>query len=181
MSYPVFVSGEVLNASDMNAVGLWLVKQQTIGSAVANVTVSDCFNADYDAYKIVVTGGVGTDGRLKLQMGSTTTGYYWGLVGGRYDGGGSVSVGGANAANWEYVGIGSSTGLSAMIELNSPFLAKRTTFTSVFTDPGTGGGNVAGPSSGMITNTLTYTSFVLIPASGTFTGGTISVYGYKKV
>ena len=181
MTYPVFASGDVLNASDMNAVGLWLVKSQTIGTAVATVTVTDAFSATYDAYKIVVTDGVSsTDGRLRIALGATTTGYYWGLVGGRYDNGGSVSVGGANAAIWDYVGIGSTTGLSAAIEIINPYLAKRTTFTSLFTDSGTGGGNIAGPSSGMLNNSTSYTSFILSPASGTLTGGTITVYGYRR-
>ena len=55
MTYPVFATGDVLNASDMNAVGLWLVKTQTIGSGVGSVAVTGAFSADYDNYKIIVT------------------------------------------------------------------------------------------------------------------------------
>jgi len=40
MTFPVFASGDVLNASDMNGVGLWLVKTQAVGSGVASVTVT---------------------------------------------------------------------------------------------------------------------------------------------
>ena len=57
MSYPVFASGDVLNASDMNGVGLWLVKTQVIGTAVSSVTVTSAFTTDYDQYMITVTGG----------------------------------------------------------------------------------------------------------------------------
>ena len=46
MSFPVFASGDVLNASDMNGVGLWLVKTQTIGTGVSSVVVTGAFSAD---------------------------------------------------------------------------------------------------------------------------------------
>ncbi len=77
MSYPVFATGDVLNASDMNAVGLWLVKSQTIGTGVSSVTVTGAFSANYDRYKITVSGGVAsTPLDIRLTLGSTATGYY---------------------------------------------------------------------------------------------------------
>jgi hypothetical protein len=165
----------------MNKIGLWLVKSETIGSAVSSVTVSDAFSTDYDAYKIVVTDGVSSaNTRLGITLGATATGYYWGLTTSRYDNLGNASIGGGNAALWDYVGMASTTGLSATIEILNPFLAKRTTYTSLWTDSQTGGGNSAGPSSGMLNNTTSYTSFVLAPSTGTLTGGSINVYGYRK-
>ena len=41
-----------LNANDY--AGLVLVKKQTVGSAVSSVTVTSCFNANFENYKITV-------------------------------------------------------------------------------------------------------------------------------
>jgi hypothetical protein len=73
---PDFTTGAVLTAAQMNAVGLWLVKTQTVGSAVPDVTVTDAFSADYDNYKILYTGGTasGAVGPLNMKLGSSTTG-----------------------------------------------------------------------------------------------------------
>ena len=60
MTYPVFASGDVLNASDMNAVGMWLVKTQTIGTAVSSVQVTNAFSTNYRNYLILLDGGVGS-------------------------------------------------------------------------------------------------------------------------
>ena len=45
---PTFSSGSVLTAAQMNAVGLWLVKTQTVGTAVSSVSVTDVFSSNYD-------------------------------------------------------------------------------------------------------------------------------------
>ena len=79
MTYPTFNSGDVLTAAEMNAVGLWLVKTQTIGTAVSSVTVTGAFSTDYDAYQIVVTGGTFNTTLVwgVFQFSSAhTTGYY---------------------------------------------------------------------------------------------------------
>jgi len=48
MTYPSFTSGDILTAADMNAVGLWLVKTQTVGTAVSSVQVTGAFSSTYD-------------------------------------------------------------------------------------------------------------------------------------
>jgi hypothetical protein len=184
MAVKTFTS-EILTSSDTNTylanAGLVYVTSATIGSAVSTVTVSSAFNTTYDAYKIVVSDGISSvDGRLRMTLGATVTGYYWGLIAGRYDNGGAVSVGGSNAALWDYIGIGSGAGLSVNIDLINPFLSKKTTISAAYTDPGSGAGTGAGWSSGQLNNSTSYTSFILSPASGTLTGGTITVYGYRK-
>jgi len=52
MAYPVFASGDTLLASDMNAVGKWLVTSGTI-TTVSSVTVNNCFTSTYRNYEIV--------------------------------------------------------------------------------------------------------------------------------
>jgi hypothetical protein len=47
-----------------------------------------------------------------------------------------------------------------------------------FNDPRANG--EAGAGGGILNNSTSYTAFTITPASGTYTGGTIYVYGYKK-
>ena len=172
---PDFVAGQVLTAAQMNAVGLWLVKSQTIGSAVSSVTVTDAFSADYDNYLITINNGAGSLGAdLTLKFGSVVSGYYWNIIGSAW----SATPGGAGSASdtiIRYCGnIDTTNGYTTRIEVGSPFLSKQTTVRSsvAFTS---GGYNTIG----MLNTTTSYTSFIIAPTSGTLTGGTIRVYGYN--
>ena len=161
----------------VGASGLVLVKTQTIGSAVATVTVSDAFSATYDAYKITVTGGASSaaDTELEIQLGASTTAYDYSVI---YTGYNNTvaAVGGANQARWRYLGNGSgSNGLSLNIDLINPFLAKFTTYSSSIPNQG-----YAGTNNGRHAVATSYTSFILQPNSGTLTGGEIRVYGYAN-
>ena len=176
MSYPVFASGDVLNASDMNAVGLWLVKTQTIGSGVASVTVTGAFSADYDNYKIIVNGLTGSIAfNLQLKLGSSTANYYgFGIYGNT----GGASVLGINdnaAARFGYVGGGDAFSGLANIDVINPYLAQQTQV-QAWISAGLNFGTYAGRHA----DSGSYTSFILSPDGGTFSGGTISVYGYRK-
>ena len=54
MSYPSFSAGDVLTATDMNAVGLWLIKTQTFTSS-ASENIENVFSSDFRNYKILMT------------------------------------------------------------------------------------------------------------------------------
>lgn len=153
----------------------------TIGSAVSSVTVSTAFSATYDAYKIVVTGGAGsTNQALGLTLGSTSTGYYAtyfrtaSASSATYDG--QVT---SNGASWNEFGFGTTSGLGMNIELLSPFLAKTTIASGVYTR-GNQTNLGAGSVSGFLNDTTSYTAFTITPATGTMTGGTVRVYGYQN-
>lgn len=180
MTFPVFASGDVLNASDMNAVGLWLVKTQTIGSAVSSVAVTGAFSSDYENYLITVSGGSATSGQgLGLQFGSTTTGYYGFLVYGVYT---STAVTGANFNNttsFPDVGTCFTQGLHMVCDVVAPNLAKATVCTWNSARPATTGVQYSG--GGFIDNSTQYTGFTLTVGGGaTMTGGTIRVYGRRN-
>lgn len=175
MPVPVFTVGEVLTAANMNKVGLWLVKTQTIGTAVSSVAVTDAFSADFEDYQITVTGGAGsTTGVLTFQLGSTTTGYLYSLTYTIY-GGATLSVSSANAANIPYVGISLTGGISGCFDVLSPQLAKNTYVRSPWSSA-----VEAGVLGGTIQNTTQYTGFTLGVSAGTMTGGTIRIYGRRK-
>jgi hypothetical protein len=181
MAIKTFTTGEVLTAADTNTYlansGLVYVKSQTIGSAVPSVTVTDAFSATYDNYRIIVNAGVGSAiASLRLTLGATATGYYYGGKARDYSGA-DLNVQGSNVAFW-YSAETDSNGLTGTIELQNPQLAKRTLFNTTITAPRTSGYWLA--VGGFLDNDTQYTAFTLTFSGGTQTGGTVSVYGYRK-
>jgi hypothetical protein len=175
---PDFSSGAVLTAAQMNSVGLWLVKSQTIGSAVSSVTVTGAFSADYDNYKITVTGvNPSASNTLRLMIGSGRTDGHYGVF--NY-----IQSNGADAGNLKTNNAASNycvltqTGVTNgefSCDILTPFLSERTTMF------GQGFGRLYyGDFGGGDDSTSSYTSFTLLPDVGTITGGTIKVYGYRK-
>ena len=177
---PDFTAGQVLTAAQMNAVGLWLVKSQTIGSAVSSISVTDAFSADYDNYRIIVSGGVAsTSTHISLRMGTTNAGYYWGTITTRYDTGATVNNNGNNVAQWDLPFYGTTDSLGGVADVLCPFLSKNTRLVQAVPENTTtsAGTRVGG---GYLNNTTSYTSFTLTVGSGTVTGGIVAVYGYRK-
>jgi hypothetical protein len=171
-------SGQVLTSAYVNNninSGLTYITSSTVGTAVSSVVVSSCFSSTYDSYQIVVRGVAATNQdffRLSLS-GATGASYSYGSS---YYAYGSAIASDTSASNnfWRPGIMG--TPSSFVMDIHSPFLAARTTMQfssssdaySVF-----GGGNN--------TDTTSSTGFTLTPSAGTLTGGTISVYGYRKV
>jgi hypothetical protein len=158
------------------AAGLELVSSTTIGTTVASVTVTGAFSATYDNYLIVVAGGVAsTTSRLRLTLGATATGYYWGGWYSVYATSDlNVNRGNNITTGWAF-GEGTTGFLHAVATLQSPNLAKNTTITSSSANT-TEGHAMAG----YLSDTTQYTAFTITPSTGTLTGGTIKVYGYKN-
>lgn len=179
---PVFSVGQYNTAAYMNAVGLWLVKTQTVGTNVASVTVTNAFSADYDNYLITINGMLTTVATAALYFQCITAG------------------GAANAANWKgnaiYVATGTGGAFSngfdnntnstacASIDDNSssadftvlgPYLTQRTSLNFNSTDS-----NYFRMGSSILDNATSYPSFLLAANAGNLTGGTIRVYGYRN-
>ena len=150
----------------------------TIGSAVASVTVTGAFSAAYENYKIIVTGGVGsTAAATAMTIGAAATGYYGSYLSVTISTNAFSSATDNNAARFTYAGTTTTNGQSINVEVGSPFLAKNTSMTTSFAGLVAAGG--AGVYSGFLNNTTSYTDFTFTPTSGTLTGGTIRIYGYK--
>jgi hypothetical protein len=146
---------------------------------VTSVTVNDAFSDDYDNYKIIMSGGVGTAPfTLACQLGSTTSGYYSNLLYGAYNASTPLSAATSGGSNFPYVGGGNSNAASASFELQGPHLGTRAGIIAQIARIGiTSWGGVT---NGFITSSEIYTSFTLIPDTAALTGGTIRVYGYRK-
>jgi hypothetical protein len=164
------------------APGLVLVKSQVIGSAVASVTVTDAFSSAYDNYKITVSGGVGsTNQNLGIQLGATTTGYYYSYIrtasyaSAAYDG--QVA---SNTTSFVELGYGTTDTLYMSAEIINPNLAKPTFANGAYVRGNTTGIG-AGTFTGFLSGSTQYTAFSLLANTGTMTGGTIRVYGYSTV
>ena len=180
MTFPVFASGDVLNASDMNAVGTWLVKTQTIGTAVSSVTVTGAFSSDYDNYIVTVSGGAAsTTNYGNLTLGSTSTGYY---ILGYYGAYTVATLNGLivnNGSNFGECCVGTTNDIEGYFYVGSPNLAKPT-HVRLFNAGSATTGNVSSFYQGFVNNTTQYTAFTITASTGTFTGGTIRVYGLRN-
>lgn len=179
-------SGQHTNANDaIEAVeayllnggqGLTLVKKQTIGTAVSSVVVSDAFNATYENYKIIVSGGAAsTNNFFNVRLGATVSGYRHQLAGGNFSATAQL-IGSTSTSAWFYFGTCTTDGLSLNADILSPQLAKITTISGYASDIG----SWSGMSTGVIPSATQYTAFTLLANAGTLTGGTIYVYGYGK-
>lgn len=176
---PVFTTGQTLSSNQMNSIGCWLITTQTIGTGVSSVSLTNVFSTDYDLYRIYVQAdSIAAGGPyMTLQLGSTTTGYYWGASTVIYSTGATSNIAINNGASWNRLGPANTTGLSTVIDLLSPYKSEATIITAPYADPSTGGS--AGYGSGILNNTVSYTGFTIGLTSSTMTGGTIRVYGFR--
>jgi hypothetical protein len=181
MTYPVFASGDVLNASDMNGVGLWLVKSQAVGTGVSSVTVSSCFSSDYDNYIVTYTGGVASVGGAQLRMylsNDTANNYYSNTI--HQTAGVATVVGTAFGplTGFTVVGFVDTGDFSLVMNINNPNRVLNTNFFGSFNC--LGGSSRTGTMGGWSIATGTNTGFNFTVSSGTMTGGTIRVYGIRN-
>jgi hypothetical protein len=180
MALHTFVAGDVLLAQQLNdsfaAVGgLELISSTTIGTTVSSVTVTGTFSSTYNNYRVMVDVNSASTGlNLGLTLGSTATGYYRFLFIGTYS---ASTVSGANNQNATSFGAlaVAADGCAGEIEIHNPNVAQETGFLSRVVEFATGGGHyVVG---GYLNDTTAYT---LTTSTGTITGGTVKVYGYKN-
>lgn len=195
MTYPAFNSGDILTASDMNAVGLWRVTNCTVtssggtaatasngvitvGNGNTSVTVIGAFSATYENYLIQYSnGGMTNDTAIACQIGGATSGHYGSYVYGQYSTTAVLGANDNNAAQFSYIGGGDPfSGAGANFTLLNPFLAKQT---YIHAGPVAYTANV-GTYVGRLATATSYADFRLFPVAGSFTGGTIRIYGYNK-
>ena len=178
MAIKTFVTGEVLTAADTNTYlansGLVYVTSATVGTAVSSVTVSSAFSSTYDNYKIIYTGGTAGSGLISMTLGASVTTYSNTLMYGLTFASPTYASGGAsNSSAWTLMGYADANSCLLSIDLYGPNLAKYTQFNRPYVSTSN-----AGINSGVHATATAYTSFTL--SAATLTGGTITVYGYRK-
>ena len=173
---PDFTAGQILTAAQMNAVGLWLVKSQTIGSGVSSVAVTGAFSADFDNYLIQIYGSDSSalNNVVSLQLNNSTGSTYASSSFYIIHGGATGSnTGTSNSFRIAWGGDVSDT--NASITLYCPFLVRRTGMTAQCTNA-----SLTAFNGGTDTNAVSNTGFTITTGVDTLTGGTINVYGYNK-
>jgi len=183
MSIKTFTDAVALPASDINTYltngGLVYVKQQTVSGNPTSITVTNAFSAEYDNYRITVTGMIPTiQDSFRLMIGSGRTNGHYGVM--NYDssgGGATATLRTVNAAsNYCILNQNNVNNSQFTCDILSPFLATRTTII------GAGFGRLfycdfAGADDSLVS----YTSFTLLTdGASTLSNGTITVHGYRK-
>ena len=185
MAEQVFTAGQVLTAAQMSTLqtnsGLCFISSTTVGNAVTVAPIASCFSTTYDNYRIVYEGGVGSqNAALSIQLGTTASAIYsYAAVYQQYNATTPLGVGAVGNTGWANVGRCSSTGNSLECDIYRPFLATNSGIRWASTDYLAATGFVL-TGGGMLADTVSYTGFQIVPASGNITGGTVTVYGYRK-
>lgn len=180
MGVYTYTAGEKNTAALMNAYavngGLVYVTSTTVGSAVSSVTVSNCFSSTYDNYRITFVGGNASVGsNLNMTINGSTGSTY--LTTGYFMTPGTATMNAyAPAATTVWVaGPQNTTRQAIVIDIFQPFATQQTFGRT------SGLGTTSFYDFGLAdTNSASSTGFTFSPASGTLTGGTITVYGYRK-
>lgn len=183
MGYPVFASGDVLTAADMNAVGLWLVKTQTLSGT--STQINDCFSSNYQSYKVVfsnLTFSTESLMTLRLVAGTTpnqTNNYY--ASGLQVTPGGVVTGIGAGPATYWHTAISASpVAGGTVLDIHNPNLTAATSFSGQGTDTRTNGAPHR-TTGGFFDGTTSFAGLWVSTLNGGYTlGGTVRVYGYRN-
>jgi hypothetical protein len=165
-------------AAWQNVDGMTLVAKATIGTTVSSVTMTNVFSADYENYKILISGGsASTSGQLFFKLNGITSSDYYSTVIFNAFGSSSPAAQSLNANYWNWFGTYNTVSINCNSELNSPFLSELKIFSAPFVLMNSVGG-VGGTTTGFINSTSSATGFTIETSAGTLTGGTIYVYGY---
>lgn len=180
MAIKTFTTGEVLTAADTNTYlansGLVYISSTTVGSAVSSVTVSNAFSATFDAYRIIYTGGTATStGNINFAFNGSPAGWYGNIIFADFLGGVVASIGANNLTVATFIGGAPGFCPQVLTDIQNPFLAKPSFATANYVDSAN-----AGRSQYYHSASTSYTGFILACSAGTITGGTITVYGYRK-
>ena len=181
MAIKTFTTGEVLTAADTNTYlansGLVLVKSQTIGTGVASVTISDAFSTTYDNYRITITKVQASASVSMCLNFSTSAVSYFGIETYTLYSAATITVANNNNDSKQFLGLTDSGAASyhSSFDVYSPFLTSTTALTGQYYGRG-----YIGYFGGSHEVSASHTSFKLFNESGTLTGGTVTVFGYRK-
>jgi hypothetical protein len=188
MAIKTFTAGSVLTAADTNTYlansGLVYVGQTTAGSGVTTITLDNIFSANYNAYKIVASGGSATSTnvftlRLLDSSGSAiTSGYYETFIYSAYNGSTVLAANGNNVSAFQrFGGAIATSGAFGICDLINPFIATPTIYAgSPRADASIGN---AGQSIGQQDSSVSCRGIQLSVSAGTVTGTKVTAYGYR--
>lgn len=167
--------------------GLVLINATTIGTTVASVQIDNCFTSTYSNYRIVVSinasSAADTNVLFRLVDGTspvTTANYEYGAVG-LSTGGVTENKSGAGETSFTLGSTSSSNATFGMsLDIYKPQLAFNTSMTYQSANGYNTGRVYVNNGVAKFSLTTQFEGFQILASSGTFTGGTVAVYGYKK-
>ena len=173
---------EVLTSADTNTYlansGLVYITQATIGSAVSSVNITSCFSSTYDNYRVTVRANTATNqSALVLEYGTGTaiSTNYKSYLHTEFVAWTSGIAANVTATSGAIISYCHSTNITGVCDVFGPNLAVNTTTAGSYATDNNGG-----TTAGIQTDNTQFTSLHLVPLVGTITGGTITVYGYRK-
>jgi hypothetical protein len=182
--------GDDIDASLFSITGGKNVGHQFITSATLTgtaVTVTSAFSSTYDAYQLVFSNIRSSSGQnTQLQMGTTNTGYYHTEIvcsGSYATASGNAQFSNTNNGAQFTTGIISATTTNeisgGIVNVINPFLTTSTILQSLGVDARPGG---LGPrtNTGFHNAATSFTSFTVLCGGGSFTSGTVRVYGLRN-
>lgn len=166
--------------------GLVLIKSQTVGSTVSSQVVSDVFSANYESYRVVISNvtmsstSSGTVVYCKLHDGTNPANSNYNDSFARIDIAATTVAGVTSNLGTNGVTIGRGVGdkFGTAFDMVMPALATHTIFPQLSAVNVSTGYIYIG--AGMHQTSTAYTGFQIAPSTGTLTGGTIRVYGYRN-
>ena len=188
MPVPVFSTGEVLTAANMNAVGLWKISSGSI-TAVSSTNyarIQTAFSSSYDNYRLIVNGTGSAAGSITIRLGNSNTpaqtNYqfavpYW------YPTAGSDGVIRSSTSSTTFFNLGfySTVRTSITCDILRPFAAETTQFVGAGTGQANSTLGNALYSLFGYHDTATSYSELFIGTNGTTTfTGTYALYGYRN-
>ena len=155
---------------------------QVTFSALTELSLDDCFTADFDNYVVALTGTVSSTGFIRWRMydgsAAVTTGTY--TIQHININGTSVSSGRDGTKSWlDFTNWSSANSLwsGSMISVYAPYLAQPTALRFVNLDNNSSARMYE--TSGTHSLSTSYPGFNLFPAAGSISG-TVSVYGVRS-
>jgi hypothetical protein len=173
-------AGQVLTSAYLNNninSGLTYITSTTIGTGVTSTVVSNCFNSSFDNYRITISGGLASGaGDYSFQLTGITTSVYQTFGYFMNPGTATLNAYGPAATDRWLVGSLNAVQYASSFEIINPNLTKQKFMLNSSGVSTTGYYNF----SGACTSTAAATGFS-ITSGVAMTGGTITVYGYRKV
>jgi len=175
---PVFVSGAVLTAAQMNQIGLWKIVDEDF-TASASIVVDNCFSADFENYRILMryssTSGTTTVGmRLRVAGVNATSNYD--LQSNLFSNTTLTAARVSAGTSWVVEGADTSRATFVAMDIQAPALAANTSFVTLNVRDATIQNRFSG---GMHSDTTIYDGFNLIMTGGVSVTGSLTVYGYR--
>jgi hypothetical protein len=180
MAVKTFTVGEVLTAADTNTYlgnsGLVYITQVALTSG-SSVTVSNCFSTTYNSYRVV--GNFSRDGASTsyafLTMGPSTDSYMsgeyslWNSATRTGDSSNSAALFNTNGGNTTTTGVNSFAS-----DIHAPNLSR---YAYIHTEGASYSYRTR--TDVQVANTTQHTGFTFSLGSGNFTGGSLTLYGYR--